>query len=580
MNHSPTPLALLISLIGVGVSPAVQARVDEPRTGAPVSLPGLRCTEAAAALLPACGDGFGASWQRSYGAIHDVGPGSLRRATPPLTQALADAPGVLVEPSVDVDEPTVERVEVIPVTDAATAAVRFDRMMTSLAAVLTEAPPPAAPATTEPTVARAVPRTATPAAALEAPRLAVGNRDRPTRAAPVPDSAPRAPAEPMAKVNAPMVAPTFAPVIAPPTTPPVAPPVVPIARAAVDPVGDATPSARDGRPMAGLAAVLSDAPAPAATQAAAVLPIRATVAHVPTCVGEPCAVQAGPVKTVVESQSNKVLRNLQAILSDERDEVGAIRADALPAPVTSHSAKVMATLGEISSAQPSVEDGPTRRLRKLAARAANAQAAAEAARRNEAQATDHETQPGGVDVLLPLELPPIACLPTEAFVPSPRLSVEPSAVPAVAQAEQPDRPSPFGDQQVAVSDTSLGSVRGGFSGNGLNISFGIERAVYVNGALVTTTSLNFGDLGQITAGRGATSLEAGTIQLIQNGVGNSVATGSISPASIGTVIQNTLDGQKIQNMTVINATVNSLGLLRSMNLGASLRGAVIDSLRR
>ena len=133
---------------------------------------------------------------------------------------------------------------------------------------------------------------------------------------------------------------------------------------------------------------------------------------------------------------------------------------------------------------------------------------------------------------------------------------------------------------MAVSDTSLGGVRGGYSGNGLNISFGIERAVYINGSLVTTTSLNFGDLGQIAAGRGATSLDAGTIQLIQNGVGNSVATGSISPTSIGTVIQNTLDGQNIQNMTVINATVNSLSLLRSMNLGSSLRGAVIDSLRR
>ena len=573
MNHSPTPLALLISLIGVGVSPAVQARVDEPRTGAPVSLPGLRCTEAAAALLPACGYGLGASWQRSYGAVHGVGPGSLRRAAPPQTQALADAPGELADPGVDVDEPTVERVEVIPVTDAATASARFDRMMVSLAAVLTDARPPAAPATTEPAVARAVPRTATPAAALESPRLAVGNRDRPTRAAHVLGSAPRVPAEPLAQVNAPMVEPMVAPAVAPP--------VAPISRAASDPVGNvSTSSARADRPMASPAAAMSDTPAPAATQAAAVLPIQATVAQGPTCVGEPCAVQAGPAKTVVESQSNKVLRNLQAIRSDERDEVGAIRTDAVPAPVTSHSAKVMATLGEISSAQPPLEDGPARRLRKLAARAANAQAAAEAARRNEAQARDRETQPSGVDVLLPLELPPMACLPIEAFVPSPRLSVVLPVVPAVAQAEQPDRPSPFGDEQVAVSDTSLGSVRGGFSGNGLNISFGIERAVYVNGALVTTTSLNFGDLGQITAGRGATSLDAGTIQLIQNGVGNSVATGSISPSSIGTVIQNTLDGQKIQNMTVINATVNSLGLLRSMNLGASLRGAVIDSLRR
>ena len=154
MNHSPNPLALLISLIGVGVSPAVQARVDEPRVGAPVSLPGVNCTEAAAALLPACGDGLGLSWQQSYGAVHGVGPGSLRRATPPQTQALADAPGVLAEPGVNVDEPTVERVEVIPVTDAATASARFDRMMASLAAVLTDAPLPAAPATAEPTVCR------------------------------------------------------------------------------------------------------------------------------------------------------------------------------------------------------------------------------------------------------------------------------------------------------------------------------------------------------------------------------------------------------------------------------------------
>ena len=570
VNHQPNPLALLISLIGVGVSPAVQARIGETPMGAPVSLPGLRCTEAAAALLPACGEGLGLSWQRSDAAIHGVGPGSLHRATTPPTQVSVVDPRALAEPGVDVDEPTVERIEVIPVTDAATASARFDRMMASLAAVLTDAPPPVALAPAEPTVARAVPPTATPPAAHESPRLAVGNREGTPRATQALDDAPRLPAGPMAKVNAPPVA--------PPVAPTVVPTVVPFSRAAVDPVGDTTPSARLDRQMQSLAAVLSDAPA--ATQAAPALPIQATAAQSSTCVDAPCAAQIDPAKTVVESQSNKVLRNLQAILSDERDEVGAIRSDALPALATSHGAKVMAMLGEIASAQQPVEDGPARRLRKLAARAANAQAAAEAVRSNEAQATDRAKQPGGVDVLLPLELPPIACLPTEAFVPSARLSVESPAVPAVALAEQPDRPSPFGDEQVAVSDTSLGSVRGGFSGNGLNISFGIERAVYVNGALVTTTSLNFGDLGQITAGRGATSLDAGTIQLIQNGVGNSVATGSISPASIGTVIQNTLDGQKIQNMTVINATVNSLGLLRSMNLGASLRGAVIDSLRR
>lgn len=567
MNHQPNPLALLISLIGVGVSPAVQARFAEPPVGAPVSLPGLRCPEAASTLLPACGEGLGPSWQRSYSAIHGIGPGSLRGAPPPLTQVPADAPRVQAEPSVEVDEPTVERVEVIPVTDAATASIRFDRMMSSLAAVLTDTPP-ADSASAQPSGALAVPTTATPAAAGESPaRVAVGKREVIRPAAHVPDDAPRGPAEPMAEVNPPTVTRT----------------VAPTARTAPDLASQVpTRAVRIDRRIDSLAAVSSDAPAPAAAvMQAAAPPIPASTAPATTCVGEPCAAQAGTTaKTVIESPSNKVLRHLEAILSGERDEVGSIRADALPAPAVSHSARVMATLGEISSARQPVEDGPTRRLRKLAARAANAQAAADAARRNDAHLSDRETQPGGVDVLLPLELPPIACLPAEAFAPSPRVTVEETAVPAVVQAAPADRPSPFGDEQVAVSDSSLGSVRGGFSGNGLNISFGIERAVYVNGALVTTTSLNFGDLGQITAGRGATSLDAGTIQLIQNGVGNSVATGSISPASIGTVIQNTLDGQKIQNMTVINATVNSLGLLRSMNLGESLRGAVIDSLRR
>ena len=69
--------------------------------------------------------------------------------------------------------------------------------------------------------------------------------------------------------------------------------------------------------------------------------------------------------------------------------------------------------------------------------------------------------------------------------------------------------------------------------------------------------------------------------LIQNGTGNIVASGAnLSPTSVGTIVQNTLDGQKVQTVTVINATVNSLGVLRSLNLQSSLRSAVIDSLRR
>ena len=133
---------------------------------------------------------------------------------------------------------------------------------------------------------------------------------------------------------------------------------------------------------------------------------------------------------------------------------------------------------------------------------------------------------------------------------------------------------------MAVAESSLDRVRGGFAVDGLNISFGIERAVYVNGALVTTTSLNIADLGRVTAGRGTVSFSVGSMGLIQSGANNVVSTGAFSSTTAGTVIQNTLDGQKIQNVTVINATANSLNVFRGLNLGSSLRSAVIESLRR
>lgn len=143
-----------------------------------------------------------------------------------------------------------------------------------------------------------------------------------------------------------------------------------------------------------------------------------------------------------------------------------------------------------------------------------------------------------------------------------------------------DGATPFGDRATVVADAALDTVRGGYATDSLNISFGISRAVYVNGELMTTTSLNVSDLGKITQGRTMTAGEAASLGVIQSGAGNVIAPTIISSTSGGAVVQNTLDGQKIQNLTVINASANSLGLLKGYNLESSLRGAVIDSLRR
>lgn len=139
--------------------------------------------------------------------------------------------------------------------------------------------------------------------------------------------------------------------------------------------------------------------------------------------------------------------------------------------------------------------------------------------------------------------------------------------------------SPLPGVTVAMSEQGLDLVRGGFTApNGLQVSFGIERAVYINGSLVTTTTLNLAP-GQ-AEGAQIQMPSAGQFALIQNGAGNTVMPGAISAQALPTVIQNTLDGQKIQNLTVINATVNSLQVLKGLQLQSAVTSAVIDSLRR
>ena len=283
------------------------------------------------------------------------------------------------------------------------------------------------------------------------------------------------------------------------------------------------------------------------------------------------------IEIAVVSPSTKVLRNLEAVMSGERDAFAAITAAPSKVMVVSQADKVLSTLQDFAT---------TRRARELsAAMRASQRSFAKSQAKTKAKTstiatlvatpmriTSNAAASVDIDLTLPIVAQEVVTSATLATLAVP-------AAPAEAAPQLP-RTSPFGDRALAVNETALDRVRGGFVTESLNISFGIERAVYVNGALVTTTSLNVSDLGKISAGRGTTTFDSGTLALVQSGAGNSVTAGSITPTSLGTVIQNTLDGQKIQNLTVINATVNSLGILRGLNLQSSLRGAVIDSLRR
>ena len=205
---------------------------------------------------------------------------------------------------------------------------------------------------------------------------------------------------------------------------------------------------------------------------------------------------------------------------------------------------------------------------------AEARAAAPAARVAASVATPVQA-PAGIQETP--EAPVAAAAPVDAA----KTIAAPAPAPAQAAGQSPWQ---WTDRTVvALDETALDTMRGGFIGDGgLKISFGIERAVYINGNLVTTTSLNLSELGTLSAGKAAAMKlpEVGNrIALIQNGAGNAVLT-NLGPGAIGTVIQNTLDGQKIQTLTTINATANSLGVLKSIEAQRNLRSAITDSLRR
>ena len=76
----------------------------------------------------------------------------------------------------------------------------------------------------------------------------------------------------------------------------------------------------------------------------------------------------------------------------------------------------------------------------------------------------------------------------------------------------------------AVSDEQLDTMRGGFeTRSGLQVSFGIERAVFINGELVAATRLIVSNLPNLLSG-GSTSAQAlaNAFTVVQNGPGNSV----------------------------------------------------------
>lgn len=114
---------------------------------------------------------------------------------------------------------------------------------------------------------------------------------------------------------------------------------------------------------------------------------------------------------------------------------------------------------------------------------------------------------------------------------------------------------PFADFQAAVvTDMELDSMRGGFlSTDGLEISFGVEQAVLIDGILQVATTFNASSITKMLPQQAADF--------------SSVTMNSdVIRSQMNTIIQNSQDQKIIDSITVINASVTSLGLSRQLNL--------------
>jgi hypothetical protein len=127
-----------------------------------------------------------------------------------------------------------------------------------------------------------------------------------------------------------------------------------------------------------------------------------------------------------------------------------------------------------------------------------------------------------------------------------------------------------------VDEAELDSMRGGFGNDaGLRVSLGIERLVSINGDVLARVNVDIADLNHLTGEQARQTRDAlSSVKLVQNGSDNIYQAGELPGTTGGVVIQNTLNDQQIRSQTIINSTVNSASLLKTINFQASLNDAL------
>lgn len=149
------------------------------------------------------------------------------------------------------------------------------------------------------------------------------------------------------------------------------------------------------------------------------------------------------------------------------------------------------------------------------------------------------------------------------------------AVASAAAIAAPPADAALGAEWIAVDPALLDELRGGFlTENGMSLSFGIERAVFVNGELMATTRVQIPDVARMTSDQARDLARFNEGVVVQVGPGN-----TFEPSSSlnGVLIQNTLDGQDIRALTTVNVGVDTLAAFQDLNTQATLNNAILQA---
>jgi hypothetical protein len=120
----------------------------------------------------------------------------------------------------------------------------------------------------------------------------------------------------------------------------------------------------------------------------------------------------------------------------------------------------------------------------------------------------------------------------------------------------------------ALTDAQLDRQRGGLDlGGGVSLYFGIQNLVFTNGELIARTTFTLDP----------TALDhlRGLVQVVRDGA-VAPETLAATDLAVANVIQNSLDSQLIQSLSVLDVSVEGLDALRGLQMNELFGRQMID----